>query len=200
MAWNLEGTYFENCNCDWVCPCTVTSLSAPATNDRCQVVAVDHIDQGSIEGVDVSGLTVALVFDTPKMMTDGNWSLGLIIDQNASESQADALAKVFSGRLGGPMGGLAPLVGKFLGIERAPIEYRNDGLRHTVRIGDSIAIEIEDFVPRGLKAATRLQNVFHPTNTTLTVAKPVSSRISAFGMTFANEGRSAFSAPFKWQA
>jgi len=44
MAWNLEGTYFENCNCDWICPCTVTSLSAPATQDRCQAVAVDHVD------------------------------------------------------------------------------------------------------------------------------------------------------------
>jgi hypothetical protein len=200
MAWSLEGTYFENCNCDWVCPCTVTSLSTPATQDRCQAVAVDHIDNGSIDGVDVSGLTVALVIDTPKMMTDGNWNLGLIIDQSASESQADALAKVFSGQLGGPMGGLAPLIGKFLGIERAPMEYRNDGRRHTVRVGDSIAIEIEDFVPRGLQAATRLQNVFHPSNTTLTVAKAVSSRISAFGMTFANGGRSAFSAPFNWHA
>ena len=143
---------------------------------------------------------MALVIDTPKLMTAGNWNLGLIIDQSASESQADALAKVFSGQLGGPMGALAPLVGKFLGIERAPMEYRNDGRRHTVRIGDSIAIEIEDFVPRGLKAATRLQNVLHPANTTLTVAKPSSSRISVFGMTFANEGRSAFSAPFSWQA
>jgi hypothetical protein len=72
--------------------------------------------------------------------------------------------------------------------------------RHSVRIGDGIPIEIEDFVPRGLQAATRLQNILHPSNTTLTVAKPVSSRISAFGMTFANEGRSAFSAPFSWQA
>jgi hypothetical protein len=36
MAWKLEGTYFENCNCDWVCPCSVTSFALPATGDRCQ--------------------------------------------------------------------------------------------------------------------------------------------------------------------
>ena len=200
MAWTLDGTYFENCNCTWVCPCTVTSLTATATQERCQVALVYHVDRGSIEGVDVSGLSVGVVADTPQMMTDGNWNLGLIVDEAASQEQADALAGVYSGQKGGPMAALAPLVGKILGIERAPIEYMSDGGRHSVRMGDGVAIEVEDFVPEGLREPTRLQNVFHPSNTTLTVAKPVSSRITAFGMTFQNEGRSAFSAPFSWRA
>jgi len=200
MAWALEGTYFENCNCEWVCPCTVSSLTSPATQDRCQVVLVYHVDRGEVDGVDVGGLSVAVVADTPQMMTDGNWNLGLIVDQGASQQQADALAGVFSGQLGGPMAALAPLVGNILGIERAPIEYRDNGHRHSARIGDAVAIEVEDFVPQGLPEPTRLQGVFHPSNTTLTVSKPVSSRIAAFGMTFHNEGRSAFSAPFTWRA
>jgi hypothetical protein len=54
-------------------------------------------------------------------------------------------------------------------------------------------------VPQGLSEPTRLQGVTHPSNTTLTWARPVSSRIEAFGMTFQNEGRSAFSAPFNWR-
>lgn len=199
MSWTLEGSYFENCNCQWVCPCSVTSLTAPATQERCQVVLVYHVDRGSVDGLDVGGLSVAVVADTPQMMTEGNWNLGLIVDEKASQQQADALAGVYSGQLGGPMAALAPLVGKILGIERAPIDYSSDGLRHSVRIGDGVAIEVEDFVPTGLSEPTRLQGVFHPSNTTLTVAKAVSSRISAFGMTFQNEGRSAFSAPFTWQ-
>jgi hypothetical protein len=201
MAWQLEGTYFENCNCDWVCPCTVTSLTAPATNERCQVVLIYHVASGQIDGADVSGLGVAVLADTPQMMTDGNWNLGLIVDAKASQEQADQLAAVFSGQKGGPMAGLAPLVGKVLGIERAPIEYADDGLRHSARIGDGIAVEVEDFVPPAMPGAepSRLTGVFHPSNTTLTIAKPVSSRISAFGMEFHNEGRSAFSAPFAWE-
>lgn len=200
MSWTLEGTYFENCNCEWVCPCTVTSLSAPATQDRCQVVLVYHVDSGSVDGTDVSGLSVAVVADTPRMMTDGNWNVGLILDERASEQQTDALARVFSGQSGGPMAALTPLFGTMLGIERAPIEYRDDGGRHSARIGDGVAIAVEDFVPQGLTEPTRLQGVFHPSNTTLTIARPVSSRIAAFGMTFENEGRSAFSAPFRWEA
>jgi hypothetical protein len=201
MAWKLEGTYFENCNCDWVCPCSVTSLVSPASQERCQLVLVYHVATGEIEGADVGGLTVAVVADTPRQMTDGNWNLGLIVDAKASEEQADRLSGVFSGQKGGPMAGLAPLVGKVLGVERAAMAYSDQGLRHSVRIGDQVHIDIEDYVPPGLggDTPTRLVGVFHPSNTTLTIAKPVSSRISAFGMEFHNEGRSAFSAPFAWQ-
>jgi hypothetical protein len=201
MAWKLEGTYFENCNCEWVCPCTVTSLVAPATQERCQVVLIYHVGAGEIEGADVSGLTVAVVADTPRQMTDGDWNLGLIVDDKASQDQADRLTGVFSGQKGGPMAALAPLVGKVLGVERATMEYSDQGLRHSVRIGEAVRIEVEDFVPPGLGGDTpsRLVGVFHPSSTTLTIAKPVSSQISAFGMEFHNEGRSAFSAPFAWQ-
>ena len=52
----------------------------------------------------------------------------------------------------------------------------------------------------GLPEPSRLQNIFHPSNTTLTIAKPVSSHVAAFGMTFENQAGSAFSAPFRWQA
>ncbi|HEX4578456.1 MAG TPA: DUF1326 domain-containing protein [Candidatus Dormibacteraeota bacterium] len=201
MAWKIEGTYFENCNCEWVCPCSVTSLVSPATQERCQVVLVYHVQSGEIEGADVGGLTVAVVADTPQQMTDGNWNLGLIVDAKASDDQADRLSGVFSGQKGGPMAALAPLVGNVLGVERATMEYSDQGLRHSIKIGEAVRIEVEDFVPPGLggDTPTRLVGVFHPSNTTLTIAKPVTSQISAFGMEFHNDGRSAFSAPFAWQ-
>jgi hypothetical protein len=200
MSWKVEGTYFENCNCTWVCPCTVSSLTMPATQERCQVVLIYHVDSGEIDGADVSGLSVAVVADTPSQMTDGNWNLGLIIDERASTAQSDALAGVYSGQKGGPMAALAPLVGKVLGIERASFEYSSQAGRHSARIGRDIEVAVEDFVPEGLAHPTRLDGVFHPSNTTLTVDKPVTSRIAAFGMTFHNESGSAFSSPFSWSA
>lgn len=199
MSWELNGTYFENCNCEWVCPCTVTSFAAPATQDRCQVILVYHVARGEVDGLDLGGSSVAVVADTPRQMTDGNWNVGLIVDHAATAQQTEALAGIFSGQQGGPMAGLAPLIGSVLGIERAPIDYRDDGLRHSVTIGEGVAIEVEDFVPQGLSEPTRLQGVTHPSNSVLTVARPVSSRIEAFGMTFQNEGKSSFSAPFHWR-
>jgi hypothetical protein len=135
-------------------------------------------------------------------MTDGNWRLGVIVDEAASEEQAGKLAAVFGGQMGGPMEALGPLIGEQLGMERAPIEVTEEGLRHRVRIGEGIEIEVEDVVPFGKEDGTpiKLSGAFHPAGSELTVARATSSRISAFGIDMDNEGQSAFSAPFSWAA
>jgi hypothetical protein len=68
MSWKLEGSYFETCSCDVVCACTA-SLALAATRDRCRVTLVFNVKEGQVEGTDVSGLTVAAVADTPKIMS-----------------------------------------------------------------------------------------------------------------------------------
>jgi hypothetical protein len=199
MAWNLQGTYFETCSCEVVCPCTA-SLSLGADYDRCRVVLVFNVVEGNVDGTDVSGLKVAAIGDTPKLMTDGNWRLGVFIDATASDDQAAKLGAVFGGQLGGPMEALGPLVGENLGVERASIEVSEDGLRHSVKIGDSIDFEIEDVVSFGVESGepARLVGIFHPASSELTIAKATRSRISGFGIEY--EGKSGFSSPFAWAA
>jgi hypothetical protein len=200
MAWKLEGTYFENCSCDVICPCTA-SMSLGATYDRCKVTLVFRVTEGEIDGTDVSGLTVAAVCDTPKVMTDGNWRLGVFIDDEASDEQAEKLGAVFGGQLGGPMEALGPLIGENLGMERAPIDVREDGLRHSVRIGDAVDFEVEDVVPFGVESGepARIVGIFHPVGSELTVSRATRSRIDAFGIAY--EGKAGFSASrFAWAA
>jgi hypothetical protein len=200
MAWQLEGSYFETCSCDVVCPCT-TSLALGATRDRCNAMLVFNVKKGDVEGTDVSGLTVAAIADTPKVMSEGNWRLGVFIDAAASDEQAEKLGGVFSGALGGPMAALGPLVGENLGVERAPIEVVEDGLSHSIRIGDVVDVEIEDIVPFGVETGepAQLTGIFHPAGSQLTIARATRSRIDAFGISY--EGRSAFSnSKFAWAA
>ena len=199
MSWRIAGSYFETCSCDVVCPCTA-SLSFGATHDYCRVVLVFTVKEGEVEGVDVSGLTVAAVAETPKVMTDGNWRLGVFIDAAASDEQAEKLGGVFSGALGGPMEALGPLIGENLGVERAPIEVREDGLTHSVRIGDSVDFEIEDVVPFGVESGqpARLAGIFHPAGSELTIAHATRSQIDAFGISYG--AKSAFSHEFAWAA
>jgi hypothetical protein len=200
MSWKLEGSYFETCSCDVICPCTA-SLSFGATNDRCNVVLVFHISDGEVEGTNVGGLTVAAVVDTPKVMSDGNWRLGVFIDDAASDEQAEKIGAVFSGELGGPMEALGPLVSENLGAERAPIEVREDDLRHSIRIGDAVDFEIEDIVPFGKENGepARLTGIFHPAGSELNVAHATRSQIDAFGISY--EGKAGFSSSqFSWAA
>jgi hypothetical protein len=200
MSWSLEGSYFESCSCDVVCPC-IASMDFGATNDYCRVLLVFNIKQGDVEGTDVSGLTVAAVADTPKVMTEGNWRLGVFIDADASDEQAEKLGAVFSGALGGPVEALGPLIGENLGVRRAPIEVREDGSTHAITIGDEIDLEIEDIVPFGGESSERVQmtGIVHPAGSELTVARANRSNIDAFGVSY--EAKAAFSrSKFAWAA
>jgi hypothetical protein len=108
---------------------------------------------------------------------------------------------VFGGQLGGPMAGLAPLVGEVVGVERAAIEVSDDGLLHRVRVGDVIEFEIEDIVPFGLEDGrpVRFDGMFHPVGSNLTMAEARRSRINAFGIQY--EGTTVLStAEFSWAA
>jgi len=200
MSWRLAGSYFETCSCDVVCPCTA-SFALGATLDRCNVVLVFHVSDGEVDGVDVGGLTVAAVADTPKVMSEGNWRVGVFIDAAASDAQAEKLGAVFSGALGGPMEALGPLMGEQLGVQRARIEVREDGLRHSIRIGDAVDFEIEDVVPFGVATGepVKLTGIFHPVGSELTVARATRSKIDAFGIQY--DAKAAFSTSrFSWAA
>jgi hypothetical protein len=199
MSWSIEGTYFETCSCELMCPCNF-SFDHGATYDYCRVTLVFDIREGEVEGTDVGGRTLAVVADTPKVMTEGNWRLGMFVDDGASDEQVQKLTAVFSGQVGGPMAGLAPLIGEVLGVERAPIEVVEDGLSHSVRIGEAIDFEVEDIVPFGVETGepARLAGVFHPVASELTAAEAKRSKISGFGIEY--EGKSGLSSPFSWAA
>jgi hypothetical protein len=200
MAWKLSGTYAETCSCELMCPCNL-SFDHGATYDFCRATLAFSIQDGEIEGTDVGGRRVVAIIDTPKVMTDGNWKLGVYIDDGASDEQMDKLVKVYGGQLGGPMAALAGLVGEIVGVERAPIEMVDDGLRHTVRVGDAIDFEVEDIVPFGVETGqpVRFDGMFHPAGSDLTMAEAKRSSISAFGIEY--EGKTGLSSSrFSWAA
>jgi hypothetical protein len=157
-----------------------------------------HVDEGEIDGVDVGGKTAVMVADTPKQMTDGNWRVGLLVDEDTSEEQRQALVSVFSGAQGGPPALFAPLVGELLGVEFAPIQYQDEGRRHSIRVGDSIDVEIEDFAGAEEGSVMTLNGVGHPAGSTLTLAQATRSRIQAFGLDLSLAGRNGHAAQFAW--
>jgi hypothetical protein len=200
VSWNLKGSYVETCSCELMCPCNL-SFDHGATYDFCRVSLAFNVREGEVEGTPIAGRRVVMIADTPKVMTEGNWRLGVYVDDEATDEQFDKLVKVFSGQLGGPMAGLAPLVGEILGVERATIQIDDDGLRHSVRVGDTIEFEIEDIVPFGIETGepVRFSGMFHPVGSNLTMAEAKRSRINAFGIQY--EGKTGLStSEFSWVA
>jgi hypothetical protein len=200
VSWNLKGSYFETCSCDLMCPCNM-SMAHGATYDFCRVTLVFNVKEGEIEGTDVGGLGVAIIADSPKVMTEGNWRLGVFIDDQADDEQMEKLTAVFAGQKGGPMEMAAAMIGEVLGVERAPFEVVEDGLTHSVKIGDAIDFEIEDIVPFGSENGepVRLVGVVHPAASEFNAAEAKRSRISAFGIEY--EGKTGISnSEFAWAA
>lgn len=124
--YTILGTYVANCRCDNICPCPVGE--PPHTSDgTCQGVAVFHIARGGFGDVDLSDVNFALYNHFPGRLTDGNWKVGIVVDQSASDGQVHALQRVLSGEEGGPFADLAALIGDFAGLERGSVSFSDGG-------------------------------------------------------------------------
>ncbi len=178
-----------------ICPCTWSGLARAATHDRCKVVLVLHVDRGEIDGVDVRGLSTGFIADTPPVMSEGGWRLGLLFDEAATAEQLDRLRRFMGGEYGGVPATLGPLIGEVLGGVVAPIGFRDEDGRHTLSVGEDVDVTVADIMSPGL-SAVELHNVAHPVNTNLTVGEGVGSRISLLGIEYSGDGTAGFSAPF----
>lgn len=200
-SWQISGQYMETCNCTFLCPCLPSNMAETPTQGDCKAAVAMRIDKGSKDGVSLDGLCFVVMLHSPGPMGDGNITVGLIVDQAASQQQVAAISDIATGAAGGPMAALAPLVGRVAGVEQRPIQFEAKGLRFAVRAG-----ELLDQACEGLPSAVRegepicLDNVAHPVNTRLGLAKATRSRFHAFGMDWddASGTRNGHFAPFSW--
>jgi hypothetical protein len=124
MAFSISGTYVATCSCQLICPCP---SDGPPTGPHgpCHGAAVFHIENGSVDDTDLSGVNVALVNLFPSNLTAGNWKVGVVIDESASDEQANAAERIFKGEEGGPFGEMSALFGEWLGAERGSVGFSN---------------------------------------------------------------------------
>lgn len=199
--WQINGDYFESCNCDVVCPCLFSPnppFASQPTEGACEVAFAFHIDEGSYGDTRLDGLNAAMAVRTPGAMGDGNWSLALYLDERADDQQREALHAIFSGAAGGPIAALAPLVSTILGLRIVPISWHKEGRRRSV--------EIPNLLHMGVQAAPSLHrdeaiwaSNAHP------FASPVAMAVSDegnvwndYGMQWDNSGKNGHYAPISW--
>lgn len=137
-AWKIEGQYMETCNCAYLCPCVPSNLAARPTEGDCKFAVAMRIDKGAKDGVKLDGLSFIVLVHAPGAMAEGNLTVGLIVDERATEKQVEAISAIATGSAGGPMAALGPLVGKIAGVEKRPISFEMDGMKHSVKAGDLV--------------------------------------------------------------
>ncbi|HEX8918818.1 MAG TPA: DUF1326 domain-containing protein [Chloroflexota bacterium] len=203
ISWEVQGEYFETCSCDYLCPCISSNLTAKPTKGSCTVALVFHVERGKYGDVQLDGLNAAVLAYTPGAMANGDWTVGMVTDANASTEQSHALAAIMSGQGGGPMAALSPLIGAFKGVESRPIHFEMNGMHRSISIPD-VLDQAAVGVPGGASPdePMYLDNVPHPVNTRLALARAERSHLHAFGLDWddTSGNNNGHYAPFHWRA
>jgi hypothetical protein len=202
-SWRVNGQYYENCSCDFVCPCIPGQMAVRPTKESCTFAMAFQIDRGSYGSVSLDGLGFVVLGLTPEIMGKGNWSVGLIVDDRASAEQRDAITAIASGAAGGPMAIVTGLVGKFLGVESAAIQFNRDGARWSVKAGTLVDMSASGAMGLNPDAAEplHLDNTGHPAANRYALAHPLKSHVHALGLSWDDESgkNNGQYAPFSWQ-
>ncbi len=135
MAYQLEGRILEVCDCNVLCPCWI---GEDPDNGTCDAVVAYQFDKGTVDGVDVSGHTLAFLTHIPGNVLQGNWKSALFVDDAATDEQQEVLVNVFTGKLGGPVADFAQLIGEVVAVERAPITFTVEEGKGSLRIGSGM--------------------------------------------------------------
>ena len=198
--WRLEGTVFDACNCETLCPCVY--FQAPHNGD-CQVAAVWHIEKGFYGKTKLDNFTIAVVAYATQNPLMGIDKAGWVLDEKLTQQQRDALMQILGGKAGGLFSMLS--VKSPLGIWWAKFDYSNDARSWSVRAGDALEVKAS-FVkpPPGLpfeakpKTAQTYDPLFGPSMEKV-VGITDSYRAKVGGLNYDISGRYSSSGRFKYE-
>jgi len=198
--WQVSGEYFEACSCDSVCPCPTSGLAARPTKGACDAGLVFTVQRGQYGTTKLDGLSFAILLHTPGPMGQGNWTVGLVVDERASADQREALTAIASGQAGGPMAAVGPLISNFRGVESKTIRITSSGMHREVSIPGVLDLAVDGIAGAKSSEPIYFDNVGHPAASRLALAKAARSHMHAFGIDWDDtSGRNnGHFAPFAW--
>lgn len=200
MGYNVEGRLLEACSCGGPCPCWVGDDPDGGT---CDAVVCYHYDKGEINGVGVAGLTLALVAHIPGNVLKGNWKVAAHVDSKATPQQKEAILAAHTGKLGGPMGELAPLIGEVVGVYDAPIDFNLKEGKGTLRIGEVVSAQMQPYTDAQGRPTKLVDTIFSTIpGSPAFVGKAMNFKVNLpkHDMTWEFNGRNAVLGDFKFQA
>ncbi|MEU9378801.1 DUF1326 domain-containing protein [Streptomyces sp. NPDC048255] len=182
MTWSISGNYLAGCSCAVVCGCAVDAKPHdPQGREECLGCVVFHVEEGRLDDVNLSGVDFVLYNHFPSNLTSGNWKVGLVIDEGATDEQTDAVARIVSGSEGGAFGELSQFYGENLGVERASVSL-SDGERPRLSVDGKTELEFEPL--RGPDGGpTTMKNAMFGFSPEFTLGRTTGSS-NAFGLSF----------------
>ena len=130
--WRIAGEEATSCNCDWGCPCQFNALP---THGRCEALAGWQIREGYFGTTRLDGVRFARIFWWPGPVHEGNGTRQLIIDEQATDEQREALISIESGNQGGAYNEIfATVCPNTVEPLVAPITFKSDREKRQARV------------------------------------------------------------------
>jgi hypothetical protein len=140
IAYRVKADSIEACNCQHGCNCQFGGFP---NDGKCEFIIGYAVRDGRFGDVPLDGVRAVVAAKYPNAIHEGNGHVVLFIDDQATAEQADALASIFSGRMGGmPWEMLAGTIARFEGPIRRPVEIHVDGERSTVRVQGAVDLAL----------------------------------------------------------
>ena len=181
MAYSIEGDLLEVCTCNVLCPCWI---GEDPDHGTCDASLFYRINEGNVDGVDMSGVVIGGTVHIPGNVLHGNWKRQLYVDDKASNEQTDAAIDLLMGRKGGPLAELAELIGEDLEPKRASITFDLAEGKGTLKIDGVLAAEMEPYRGPTGEVTTLNESIF----TTIPGAPAFVSKAEYFKMKDAGVG------------
>ena len=198
-SWRMRGDVMEACSCATTCPCNFGSDPTPLP---CEVVIGWRIQDGNYGNTRLDGLSVVLYGRIPGNVFQGNWTVGVYLDQRASQPQAQALGDIFAGNAGGWPAMLSSLIGNLLPPKQVPIQFQTVDGEHNITIPGLLEVGSER-VPNPLPGQPpldpKVSNLAVPFYTgSVSVRRSRTLSLSDPGMSFQYAGRSSLVGQFDY--
>jgi hypothetical protein len=198
QPWHIRGEFLISCNCDVFCPCVLSLGKARPSQGVCYSWFGFHIAGGRAGASKLDNLNVALLLEVPGLMEQGNWTLGLYLDEHASKSAAEALSRIFTGKAGGPIGWWSFMIATCLGSKRVPITFDTEGNGWRLTIPKIVEGVVEPIPGAAGDGCVRITNSRYWMTPEVVVSTGKRSRIRDWGRNWDFTGKSAEYGQFDW--
>jgi hypothetical protein len=194
----MAGEFLINCNCDVFCPCVLSLGKARPTQGHCYSWFGFHVEKGAAGAATLDGLNLGLLLEVPGAMEQGNWTIGLYVDERASDPAAAALEEIFTGRAGGPIGWWSIMIAQRLATRRVPVTFSREGRGWRMTIPKIVDEFIEPLAGAAGDGLVRITNSRYWMAPDVVVSAGTKSRVRDWGRNWDLSGKSAEYAHFRW--
>ena len=197
-AWRARGLLFENCNCTAVCPGHV-HFSQPCTHEVCHGFWAIRITEGAVGDVRLDGLDAVVVYESPQVMIDGGWREVILVSEEATAAQRDALESLLKGALGGPWEILAGFVTDWLPTRSVPIRIEEGETEKRVGIPGLLEAAVEAIRGRDRSRPVVFENIYNQIHAPRQVIARGSTRYDDGDVLIRTDGTHGLWSRFEWR-